>query len=38
MKNKKSLPKLARQIDGVLYHGTEEINVLGDKVDKDFER
>lgn len=34
----KSLPKLAKQIDGVLYHEAEEINVLGDKVDKDFER
>ena len=34
----KSLPELAKQIDGVLYHEVEEINVLDVEEDEDFER
>jgi len=33
----KSLPELAKQIDSVLYHEVEEINVLGDEEDEEFE-
>lgn len=34
----KSLPELAKQIDGVLYHEVEKIDVLDDEEDKEFER
>ena len=34
----KSLPELAKQIDGVLYHEVEEINVLDDEEDEEIER
>ncbi len=30
----KSLPELAKQIEGVLYYEVEEINVLGDEEDE----
>ena len=34
----KSLPELAKQIDGVLYNEVEEINVLDDEEDEEVER
>jgi uncharacterized protein with HEPN domain len=34
----KSLPELNKQIDAVLYHKVEEINVLDDEEDEEFER
>ena len=34
----KSLPELAKQIDSVLYHEVEEINVLDNEEDEEFER
>lgn len=34
----KSLPELAKQIDGVLYNEVEKINVLDDEEDEEVER
>lgn len=34
----KSLPELMNQIDGILYHETEETDILLDKEDEEFEK
>ncbi len=34
----KSLPELAKQIDGVLYHEVEDINILDNEEDEEFGR
>lgn len=34
----KSLPQLMNQIDGILYHETEEMNILSDEENEEFDK